>query len=72
MGASSIPGRRGYSTGMGDRLRAGTPPHCFAKPPRPTEPINYTFPNRNSEVKIVDVTWQHIDSIAMTGLFQDA
>jgi len=35
---SSIPGRRGYSTGMGDCLRAAKPSRYFTEPSRPTQP----------------------------------
>ena len=38
MVASSIPGRRGYSTGMDHRLPTGIPPRYFTKPLRPTQP----------------------------------
>ena len=34
MVASSIPGHRGYYTGMGDRLREGKSPRYFTEPPR--------------------------------------
>jgi len=37
MVATSIPGRRASSNGIGDRLRAAKPPQVFTRPPRPTQ-----------------------------------